>query len=60
MQNPLIETRGNDIIIDKNTLIMYAVAALVVLVLLVIVIVMFKRRKKNFIKTMPTNLKSED
>lgn len=59
MFNSLVMVNGDTITINKNDLIMYAIAGAVVLILVVILIIAFKRRKKNFIKTIPTNLKDE-
>lgn len=57
MTASLVQTQGNNIVIDKGQLVMYAIAAAVVVVLIIVVIIAIKSRKKNFIKTVPTNLK---
>ena len=57
MQDPLIRTAEDQIIIDQSQLTMYAILAAIVVVLLILIVVALKRRKKDFIKTVPTNLK---
>lgn len=59
MQNTFVQVRDDQIIFDKSDLIMYAVLAAVLIVIIVVVIVALKRRKKDFIKTLPTNLKED-
>jgi hypothetical protein len=55
--NNFLRIQGNDVIVDKNQLIMYGAAAIAVMLLVAIVLIASKTRKKNFIKTIPTNLK---
>jgi len=57
VQNTFFQVQNNQIIIDQAQLTMYAIAAGVVILLLVIVALAAKFRKKNFIKTIPTQLK---
>jgi hypothetical protein len=59
MQNTFIQVQGDQIIVDKNQLIMYSIAAAIVVVLLIVITIAVKSRKKNFIRTIPTNLKDE-
>lgn len=59
MQNSFIQIQGDQIIIDKNDLMTLAVIATVVIVAVIIVTIALKKRKKNFIKTLPTNLKED-
>lgn len=58
MKNTFLEVQSDKIIIDKNQLIMYAIAAAVAVVLFFVIFVGIKSRKKDFIKTIPTNLKA--
>lgn len=60
MLNSFIQVQGDKIIINKNDLVMLAVAAVLVIVVIIIVTIALKSRKKNFIKTIPTNLKEEE
>ncbi len=50
---------GDQIIIDKNGFITLAIAAVAIIVVAIVVTIVFKNRKKDFIKTLPTNLKEE-
>jgi hypothetical protein len=59
MNNAFMQIQDDKIIFDKNQLIMYAVIAAAVLILVVIITIAAKARRKNFIKTVPTNLKDE-
>lgn len=59
MQNNFIQMNGDQIIIDKNDLIALAIAAVAIIVVAIVVTIVFKNRKKDFIKTLPTNLKEE-
>ena len=52
-----LRLQGNDVIIDKNQLILYGAAAVAVILLVGILLIASKTRKKSFIKTIPTNLK---
>ena len=58
MKNNFIQVQDNSIIFDKNQLIMYAGIVLAVGVVVLLVLFALKSRKRNFIKTIPTNLKS--
>ena len=55
--NHFLVVNGNQVIIDKNQLITYAAAAAGVIIVVAIITISAKMRKKNFIKTIPTNLK---
>ena len=57
MQNTFYQVKDGAIIIDQAQLTTYAIAAAVLVVLAVIITIAIKGRKKNFIKTVPTNLK---
>ena len=57
MKNNFIQVQDNSIIFDKNQLIMYAGMALAVVVVVLLILFAVKSRKRNFIKTIPTNLK---
>ena len=59
MQNNFIQVKGDQVIIDINDLMTLALVAAVVIVALIVVTVVLKKRKKNFIKTLPTNLKED-
>ena len=59
MQNNFIQMNGDQIIIDKNDLITLAIAAVAIIVVAIVVTIVLKNRKKDFIKTLPTNLKEE-
>ena len=48
------------VLIDQTQLMMYGLVALIVIVLIIVVTVAMKRRKKDFIKTVPTNLKEDE
>ena len=58
MKNNFIQIQDNSIIFDKNQLVMYAGIALAVVVVVLLILFAVKSRKRNFIKTIPTNLKS--
>ena len=58
MKNNFIQIQDNSIIFDKNQLIMYAGMALAVVVVVLLILFAVKSRKRNFIKTIPTNLKN--
>ena len=58
MKNNFIQIQDNSIIFDKNQLIMYAGIALAVVIVVLLILVALKSRKRNFIKTIPTNLKN--
>ena len=58
MKNNFIQVQDNSIIFDKNQLIMYAGIVLAVIVVVLLGLFALKSRKRNFIKTIPTNLKS--
>ncbi|RYF29141.1 MAG: hypothetical protein EOO17_02630 [Chloroflexi bacterium] len=60
MQNNFIQIQGDKVIIDKNSLVTLAVVVVLVIVVVAIVTIAAKSRKKNFIKTIPTNLKEEE
>jgi len=55
--NNFLVVNGNQVIIDKNQLITYAAAVAGVIIVVAIITISAKMRKKNFIKTIPTNLK---
>ena len=57
MDNTFLQVQGDKIIIDKAQLTMYAAAAAAVIVIVLIALIANKARQKNFIKTIPTNLK---
>ena len=57
MQNTFYQVKDGSIIIDQAQLTTYAIAAAVLVVLAVIITIAVKSRKRNFIKTVPTNLK---
>jgi hypothetical protein len=59
VQNTFIQSRGDQLIIDKGQLTTYVAIALIVLIFIALVVIALKRRSKNFIKTVPTNLKDE-
>ena len=59
MKNNFIQVQDNSIIFDKNQLIMYAGIALALIVVVLLVLFALKSRKRNFIKTIPTNLKGK-
>ena len=58
MKNNFIQIQDNSIIFDKNQLVMSAGIALAVVVVVLLILFAVKSRKRNFIKTIPTNLKS--
>lgn len=58
MNNTFVQVQDNSIIFDKNQLIMYAAGALATVVIIALILFAVKSRKRNFIKTIPTNLKS--
>jgi hypothetical protein len=58
--NNFIQIQGDNVVINKNDLVMLLVAAILVIVVIVVVTIALKSRKKNFIKTVPTNLKEEE
>lgn len=60
VQNNFIQIQGDKVIIDKNSLVTLAVVVVLVIVVVAIVTIAAKSRKKNFIKTIPTNLKEEE
>lgn len=60
MQNSFIQIQGDKVIIDKNSLVVLAVAVALIIIVIIIVTIAAKSRKKNFIKTIPTNLKEEE
>lgn len=56
----LVKVQGNEIILQRDQFAMLATLIVAVLIVLVVIYVAFKRRQKNFIKTVPTNLKDVD
>lgn len=60
MLNNFIQVQGDKVILDKNSLVTLAVIVALIIVVIIIVTIVAKTRKKNFIKTIPTNLKEEE
>lgn len=60
MLNNFIQVQGDKVIFDKNSLVTIAVVAALVVIVIIGIAIAAKTRKKNFIKTIPTNLKEEE
>ena len=59
MQNNFIQITDSQVIFNKNDLLLYAGILVAVVVVILLIVIAIKSRKKNFIKTIPTNLKDE-
>lgn len=59
MQNSFMQITNDQVIFDKSDLLLYASILVAVIVIIVLILVAIKSRKKDFIKTIPTNLKDE-
>ena len=60
MLNNFIQVQGDKVIFDKNSLVTIAVVAALIVIVIIGIAIAMKTRKKNFIKTIPTNLKEEE
>lgn len=60
MLNNFIQVQGDKVIFDKNSLVTIAVVAALIVIVIIGIAIAAKTRKKNFIKTIPTNLKEEE
>lgn len=60
MLNNFIQVQGDKVIFDKSSLVTIAVVAALVVIVIIGIAIAAKTRKKNFIKTIPTNLKEEE
>lgn len=60
MQNAFLKIQDGYIMIDQAQATTYGVAAAIVAILVVLITISIKNRKKEFIRTIPTHLKSEN
>lgn len=60
MLNNFIQVQGDKVIFDKNSLVTIAIVAALIVIVIIGTAIAAKTRKKNFIKTIPTNLKEEE
>lgn len=59
MQNALFKIQDGYIMIDQAQATTYGIAAVAAVILVVLVTIAIKSRRKDFIRTIPTNLKSK-